>query len=57
VNYHVNWEIELYAESPMDAARKALAIQRDPQSLASVFVVTGEDGEMHHIDLADEESE
>lgn len=55
MNYHVNWEIELDAESPVDAARKALAVQRDPQSLASVFVVTDEEGELHHIDLADQE--
>lgn len=54
--YHVNWEIdELWAESPEEAARKALAIVRDPKYMANVFVVTDEEGEMHHIDLEDQE--
>ncbi len=48
--YLVQWEIDIYAESPEDAARQALAIQRDnnPANLATVFTVqafdSNEDG-------------
>lgn len=38
--YLVGWEIQLDAESPQDAAWKALSIQRDPASIATVFGVT-----------------
>lgn len=37
--YTVSWEIDLDAESPLEAAREALAIHRDPESLATVFRV------------------
>lgn len=37
--YHVIWEIDLDAESPEDAALQALSIQRDPQSIATMFSV------------------
>ena len=37
--YRVQWEVELYATSPRAAAQKALEIQRDPESTASVFDV------------------
>lgn len=37
--YLVKWEIEVDAESPVEAAKKALAIQRDPDSMATVFEV------------------
>ena len=47
--YHVRWEIELNAGSPREAAEKALAIQRDPDS---VFDVTEETGIVERIDLA-----
>lgn len=38
--YHVTWTIEVDGDSPEDAARNALAIQRDPESSALVFLVT-----------------
>ena len=38
-DFKVTWEIDLVAETPEDAARQALAIQRDPKSLATVFDV------------------
>ncbi len=59
VNYHINWEIDIYAESHEDAARKALTIMRDNKSIASVFNVTDEDGTAEKIDLfeIDEEEE
>lgn len=37
--YMVHWSIELTADSPEEAARQALEIQRDPDSLATVFHV------------------
>lgn len=42
-NILVKWEIELDADSPIDAAIKALAIQRNPESIATVFSVNGEE--------------
>jgi len=43
-SYRVRWEIDLYARSPKDAAKKALAIQRDPASWAVCFDVFPVDG-------------
>ena len=42
--YLVEWSIMLGAESPEEAARTALAIQRDPGSSATVFDVIEADG-------------
>lgn len=44
--YHVLWEIDLEADSREDAARKALSIHRNPDSIATCFIVDG-----HHVDL------
>jgi hypothetical protein len=41
--YLVTWQIEVDADSPRDAAKKALEIQRDPTSIATVFNVTPAD--------------
>jgi len=38
-SYRVTWVIELDAESPVKAAELALEIQRDPESIATVFDV------------------
>lgn len=43
-SYLVTWEIDIDADTPEDAARKALAIQRDPASIATVFDVYDCDG-------------
>jgi hypothetical protein len=51
MEYRVVWEIDISADSPREAAEKALAIQRDPNSTATVFDVTDEGGEPSHIDL------
>lgn len=40
-HYRVGWEIDIYADTAEEAARKALAIQRNPASIATVFNVTG----------------
>jgi hypothetical protein len=39
MEYKVAWHIDIDADSPEDAARKALAIQRNPESIATVFNV------------------
>ena len=44
MEYRITWMIELEAESPEAAARQALAIHRDPQSLATIFDVTDAQG-------------
>lgn len=38
--YRVRWEIDIEAGSNEQAARVALAIQRDPESTATVFQVS-----------------
>ena len=39
MTYRVTWEIDIEAGSPLAAAKKALKIQRDPSSIATVFDV------------------
>jgi hypothetical protein len=41
--YRVVWEIDIDADTPTEAAQKALKIQRKPDSWATVFQVIGED--------------
>lgn len=36
-HYRVVWEIDIYAASPVEAAREAQRIQRDYDSVATVF--------------------
>lgn len=53
--YTVTWTIDVSAYSPEEAARKALDIQRDLQSLGTVFEVRRFDqphGPIHFIDVA-----
>ena len=50
-DFHVTWEVDLTANSPRAAAEKALAMQRDPFSTATVFDVVDPDGEIHRVDL------
>ena len=37
--YRVNWQIDIEAKSPRKAAKKALKIQRNKHSIATVFDV------------------
>lgn len=39
-HYKVTWVIDIWADSPHDAAVIALEIQRDPESDATIFEVT-----------------
>jgi hypothetical protein len=59
MNYRVVWEIDIEADSPREAAAEALRIQRDPQSIATVFEVMpeGQPGETQFFDLFDLPSE
>lgn len=50
-HYYVSWGIDLEAETPEEAAKEALKIQRDPESTASCFEVYDENGEKTQIDL------
>jgi len=40
MEFTVTWQIEVYAENPEEAAKRALVIQRDQNSIATVFVVS-----------------
>ena len=56
--YRVIWEIDVTAKSPKEAAIKALAIQRNPESTATIFKIdlniNGKTGPIiKHIDLFD----
>lgn len=57
MDYRVTWEIDVEADSPIEAAKKAQEIQWDLSSTATVFTV--ECGEKPHakmvIDLAEKE--
>lgn len=54
--YSIKWEIEIDAETPEEAARKALEIQRDPQSIyAMVFDVSDQRGNTTRVDLIEQE--
>ena len=53
----VRWEIDIDADSPVEAARAALAIQRRPESIATVFVVIDPKGHETTVDLQDEAKE
>jgi hypothetical protein len=49
--YRVSWEIDVHADSPREAAQRALEIQGRRDSIATVFQVVGSDGTVHTIDL------
>jgi len=51
MEYRVIWTIDLDADSPEDAARKALAIHRNPDSWATRFEVHDPHGRKHEVDL------
>ncbi len=49
--YKVVWEIDLHAETPREAAEIALRMQRDRDSIATVFEVTEPSGNKLVFDL------
>ena len=48
MQFRVSWKIDIEAESAEEAARAALAIQREPDSIATVFEVMAE-GDAHTV--------
>ena len=56
-SYSVNWQIDIEAESPVEAARQALKIHRDQNSTATVFDIYDEDGNCTRVDLLEIEEE
>lgn len=56
--YYVTWEIDLFTNTPREAAQLALLIMRNPESIATVFRVCPEGtDDMIMIDLMDQEEE
>ena len=55
--FHLVWEIDIDANSPREAAEKALAIQKCPDSIATVFQVIDERGESVRVDLLEDSIE
>lgn len=53
--YYVEWDIDIDANSPREAAEKVLQIMRDPQSRATLFRVTDDKGNKTNVDLEEEE--
>lgn len=49
--YHIIWEIDVYANSAEEAAKAARAIQERHDTMATVFDVIDESGESERIDL------
>lgn len=49
--FRVTWEIDIEAESEIEAARKALAIQRRADSTANMFKVEDDHGLVSEFDL------
>lgn len=54
-HYRVTWVIDIEAETPQAAAEQALAIQRNPESIATVFDIHTDMGEhLATVDLTPE---
>ena len=51
----VRWEVDVDADGPREAAEKALRMQRNPQSTATVFDVMDERGRKTRVDLQETE--
>jgi hypothetical protein len=54
MNYRVTWEIDIEADSALEAAEEALEIQRRPDSIATVFTVRDETDQLVIVDLDDD---
>ncbi len=55
--YRVVWEIDLYAETPVEAAKEAVRIQQKPDSIAHVFTVIDRNGARVNVDLDEGETQ
>ncbi len=56
-HYCISWNIDIEAETPREAAEEALKVQRDPESMATVFEVRDKTGNITTIDLEEERGE
>ena len=54
-SYLVIWEMDIYADSPREAAEKAWGHMRAPDSIANVFNVIDKNGVGTIIDLSEEQ--
>ena len=54
--YLVTWEMDIYADSPREAAEKAWDYMRHPFSTANVFTVIDKNGVETIIDLLEEQA-
>ena len=55
--FHVVWEIDLYAETPREAAEQAWGHMRREGSIACCFEVFDQDGVQTNVDLMEEGDE
>ena len=55
MKYRVVWEIDIFAETPLEAAEAARSIQLDPASMATIFEIFT-DGTQVKVDLDEEQS-
>ena len=53
--YLVTWEMDIYANSPREAAEIAWGYMRAPDSTANVFEVINKDGDRVIVDLLEEQ--
>ncbi len=51
MEYHIIWRIDVEAESFEEAIQIALQIQRDPNSIATLFEVRDASGTIQELDM------
>lgn len=51
MHFVVKWEIDVWADSPEEAAEQAREIMQDKDSTANYFTVTDDDDFVNHFDL------
>ena len=47
----VEWKIDIEADTPVEAAKEAMKIVRNPKTIATVFDVIDENGDVTQVDL------
>jgi hypothetical protein len=52
--FHVTWEIDVYAETPEEAAQAAWDVMGKPDSTTNYFEVYNQDGVKSIVDLGEE---
>ena len=55
-HYLVIWEMDIYAETPREAAEKAWGHMQAPNSTANVFTAFNKDGDKTLVDLLEEDA-